>query len=490
MNAGLGFRASTRLADTGLVRRYAGSQMEPDVLPPPEALLTPEALALAAHLHAELLADWEALALPARWSPENEGAAVPGDWPSVDWQAASVPLSLAGRRAELIVAASSAAAVEAGLEAGADAVVLDLDDVFSPRDGNLGRAYANFQRYAAVPRPFLTRLRPLAHREGRVGFGGQPAVAGLLDLAAYAWAFRGREVVVYLPKLDAVPEAEFWRRALALTETWLGLPARSVRTCLQIETLPGLMNAEALLYALRGYAYGLNAGRWDYVFSVVKHLGERPGYRLPERARLTMNEPSMLAYALHIVSVCRAHGAQAVGGTAAVALSGEPEPDRRALEGVWADKQREAAQGFVAAWAGSPELLGTVRGAFGGTVPPPPAGDHRRAALALPVADSIPEGAVKDAVGVALGVFAAWLDGVGDVARAGRSEDTATAELARAQLWHWHRRGLLSAGDYLTWRREALPDAAPAAQLLDRLVLPEVCAPYFPAVAEAMFPEA
>ena len=454
----------------------------------PEALLPTEALALAAHLHAELLSDWDALRLPARWSPEVARAAVPGDW-----QAAPVPPSLAGRRAELIVAASDTAAAERGLEAGADAIVLDLDDVFSPRADNLRRAYANFQRYAAVPRPFLTRLRPLAHREGRVSFGGQPSVAGLLDLAAYAWAFRGREVVLYLPKLDAVPEAEFWRRALELTQTWLGLPARSVRVCIQIETLPGLMSAEALLYTLREYAYGLNAGRWDYVFSVVKHLGERPGYLLPERARLTMNEPSMLAYALHIVSVCGAHGAQAVGGTAAVALSGEPDLDRTALEGVRADKQREAAQGFVAAWAGSPELLDTVRGAFGKTEPLQllqSAADHLKTALAFPRAESVPGAAVRDAIGVALAVFAAWLDGVGDVARAGRSEDTATAELARAQLWHWRRRGLLSREDYLKWRREEVTDTAPAAQLLDRLVLAGDCAPFFPAVAEAMFPEA
>ena len=474
----------------------------------PGPLLPPGALALAAHLHAELLGDWNALQLPARWTPEDAGVGADGDRQTADcqltdWQAASVPLSLAGRRAELIVAANDTAAIQRGLETGADAIVLDLDDVFSPRAGNLNRAYANFRAFAGVPHPFLTRLRPLAQREGRATFGSEAAIAGVLDLAACAWAFREREVVLYLPKLDTLPEAECWRRALALTETWLGLPACSVRVCLQIETLPGLMNAEGLLHALREYAYGLNAGRWDYVFSAVKHLGERPEYLLPERARLTMNEPSMLAYALHIVSVCQAHGAQAVGGTAAVALSGvalsgaalpgDLEQDRAALEGVRADKEREAAQGFVAAWAGSPELLDTVRAAFGKTAtfrPFQPAVNHLKTALAFPRAESVPETAVRGAIGVALAVFAAWLAGVGDVARAGRSEDTATAELARAQLWHWHRRGLLSGEDYLRWRREERPDTAPAAQLLDTLVLADGCAPYFPAVAEAMFPEA
>ncbi|WP_407569347.1 malate synthase A [Deinococcus altitudinis] len=453
-----------------------------------------EVLRLADHLHTELLADWWALELPARWEP---GRATPET--GGDWRAASIPATLHARRAELIVAASDGEAVRHGLEAGADAVVLDLDDVFSPRRGNLERAYANFVTFAATEHPFLTRLRPLAHREGRVTFGGQQAVAGMLDLAAYAHAFRAREIVAYLPKLDTVQEALFWKRALELTERWLGLPMYSVRVCLQIETLPGLMNAEALLHALRGYAYGLNAGRWDYVFSVVKHLGERPDYLLPERARLTMNEPSMLAYALHIVSVCRDHGAQAIGGTAAVALSGEPRRDGPALEGVRHDKAREAAQGFVAAWAGSPALLEAVRGAFGAAPALPdadqlvaghPLADHLGAALALPRAEGIPDSAVQDAIGVALAVFAAWLVGVGDVARAGRSEDTATAELARAQLWHWRRRGLLSGADYLRWRRDVSPDGAQTAQLLDALVLAEVCAPYFPGVAEAMFPEA
>ena len=456
--------------------------------------LSPEVLRLAAHLHAELLADWAALKLPVRWTPETVRPVVPQGW-----QAASVPHSLQGRRAELIVAANDTAAVQRGLEAGADATVLDLDDVFSPRSGNLERAYANFATFAQVPRPFLTRLRPLAHREGRVTLGGGPAIAGLLDLAAYAHAFREREIVAYLPKLDTVREALFWKRALELTEHRLGLPARSVRVCLQIETLPGLLNADALLHALREYAYGLNAGRWDYVFSVVKHLGERPEYLLPERAQLTMNEPSMQAYALHIVSVCRKHGAQAIGGTAAVALSGDSEQDGPALEGVRQDKAREAGQGFVAAWAGSPELLEAVRGAFGALPPPLPDADHLetdhlKAALALPRAEHIPDAAVQDAIGVALAVFAAWLAGVGDVARPDasglvRSEDTATAELARALLWHWRRRGMLSEADYLRWRRDVLPDDAQAAQLLDALVLAETCAPYFPGVAEAMFPE-
>ena len=163
------------------------------------------------------------------------------------------------------------------------------------------------------------------------------------------------------------------------------------------------------------------------------------------------------------------------------------------------DKAREAAQGFVAAWAGSPELLEAVRGAFDAEAPlPVPADDlvldhavpdHLSAALALPKAGSIPDVAVQDAVSVALAVFEAWLAGVGEVARAGRSEDTATAELARAQLWHWLRRGLLSEPNYLRWRRAELPDSAPSAQLLDALVLSERCDSYFPGVAEAMFPE-
>ena len=446
--------------------------------------INPEVLSLAEHLHTLMQADWQALELPARWTPEDAPVEVPGHW-----QCAPVPAALEGRRVELIVAASDEGAIRRGVQAGADATVLDLDDVFSPRNGNLARAYANFETFAAVPHPFLTRVRPLAHREGRVTFDGRPSLAGLLDLAAYTWAFRERAVVLYLPKLDSVPEAEFWRRALDLSERWLDLPARSVRVCLQIETLPGLMNAEGLLYALREYAYGLNAGRWDYVFSVVKHLGERPEYLLPERARLGMQEESMLAYARHIVAVCQAHGAQAIGGTAAVALTGDPQTDAPAKEGVRLDKAREAAQGFVAAWAGAPELLDAVRGAFGAAPAPRPAADHLKAALALPRADSIPEVAARDAIGVALAVFGAWLQGVGDVARAGRSEDTATAELARAQLWHWQRRGLLSEEEYLKWRRDQRPDEAPAARLLDRLVLSESCVPYFPGVAETMFPE-
>ncbi|GGJ80329.1 malate synthase A [Deinococcus aquiradiocola] len=455
----------------------------------PADLLSPDAHALAVHLHDRLMPTWEALALPARWTPAD----LPADLAplAVDaWRAADVPDVLRERRVELIVAAHDDAAVRHGLKSGADAVVLDLDDVFSPRAGNLRRAYRNFPAYAALPGVFLTRVRPLAHREPRATLNGRAAVAGLLDLAACMTAFRAREVLLYLPKIDSVPEARFWRDALTLAERWLQLPEGRVRVCLQIETLPGLLRAEALLHELRGYAYGLNAGRWDYVFSVVKHLGPHLPAPLPERARLGMNEPSMQAYARQIVSVCAAHGAQAVGGTAAVALTGDPGRDRAALDAVRADKDREAAQGFVAAWAGRTELLGAVRDAFRTPAPPPRPEDHRAAALDLPFAAHVPEEAVRDALGVALAVLGAWLAGVGDVARAGRSEDTATAELARAHLQHWHARGLLDRDAYLHLRREQQPDDAPAARLLDALVLTDTPAAYFPAVAETLFPEA
>ncbi|MFC4452387.1 malate synthase A [Deinococcus sonorensis] len=443
--------------------------------------IDPQILALATHLHRELRPAWTQLQRPQPW-PLEEAATPPAD----GWTAASWPASLQGRRCELIVEASDGAAIEAGLHSGADAVVLDLDDVFSPRHGNLERAYRHFQQVAARPFPLLTRVRPLAHQERRVLLDGAPAIAGLLDLAAWAWCFRERETVLYLPKLDTLPEAALWRDALQLTERWLGRPAHSLRVCLQIETLPGLLQAGALLHTLRDYAYGLNAGRWDYVFSCVKH---RPEWPFPERARLGMDQPSMQAYARQIVAVCRQYGAEPVGGTAAVAP--DPHDPGPALAAVLADKQREARQGYTSAWAGLPELVGSVQAGFQGVqVHPELSSPTRDELLDIPAATSLPDEAAQDAIGVALAVFAAWLDGRGYVARLGRIEDTATAELSRALLWNWVRHGLLTEARYLQLRRTQADDEMPAARLLDRLVLNEACAPYFPEVAEAMVPEA
>ncbi|WP_309570963.1 aldolase/citrate lyase family protein [Deinococcus sp.] len=484
---------------------------------PTPLTLTPAAHALAVHLHAELRGRWETL-------PD---AAPPAPVP--DFQTTPIPDDLQGRRVELIVEASDLHALRHAVTSDADAVVIDFDDTFSPTRANVQAAYDALAWAAASEKPLLVRPRPLYTTEPHLTFGGS-ALAALCDVSAVMTARPDSPPHLYIPKLETVAEAQFWHDALTLAETHLGLPATTVRVCLQIETFSGLLHAEALLHALHTRAYGLNAGRWDYVFSLIKHIGPTRTGPMPPRSHLTMDVPAMRAYAEQLVAVCHRHGAEAIGGTASLAPNpGNPTP---ALDAVRADKEREAAQGFTAAWAGLPELMDAVREGItpqSTAWPAPversqetsslPLGEGAQRAdsqssasegfngagspstlpeplTTLPTPESIPLAELRDSMSLALDVFAAWLSGRGVVARDGRVEDTATAELARALVWQWVRVGarlddgeVLTTGRYLSERRALMPDDVGASRLLDHLVLLESCPAYFPREAQHLFPE-
>lgn len=432
---------------------------------------------------------WRALPFSSPWTPgfDPRGATVR----QAEWQVAPPPDELRARQVEQLVEASDAGALEQALATGPDALILDFDDTFSPTPQNVRAGHANLGKLRGQPGPLMMlRPRPLYMRD-------QGASATVSDLAAFVEALTDREFLyVYVPKLEFPFEAEFWNDLLTETERHSGRAPNSVRVCLQIETLPGAFYAEELLYALRGRAFGLNAGRWDYVFSAVKWLGGNPRFCLPRRAALHMGQPSMQAYEAHLARVCARRGAQAIGGTAA--LAPDPRDPGPALAVVRADKEREAAQGYVAAWAGLPDLISTVRAAFrsappASPPPPLPEAEVEAGLLAFPHAGEVPLAAVREAVGVASDYFRAWLAGRGVLVRRGRVEDTATAELARAQLWQWARHRLpLDVEGALTPERfgallaEAADPREPAARLLQALVLSDTCPAYFPAVARAL----
>ncbi|WP_425144885.1 malate synthase A [Deinococcus sp.] len=450
--------------------------------------LSPVALWLVQELHRALRPGWEALA----------GETVPIQLPSAplpEYVAVPPPADLVGRRAELIVEASDPAALAAALASDAEALVLDFDDTFSPTPANVQAAYDALPVAAGCPKALLARPRALYAVEPHLDcVGPAPAIAALCDLAVILAARPQRPMHLYIPKLETLAQAQFWEDALSLSERLLGLEPGAVRVCLQIETFAGVLNADALLYILRGRAYGLNAGRWDYVFSLVKALGQDRG-AVPPRAELGMELDAMRAYAEVLVRVCQRREAEAIGGSAALAPDpGNPQP---ALEAVRADKRREAAQGFTAAWAGLPELLPAVRAGFEDAAPPSLTPETPKRTLErllkLPAPRPLPLDVLQEALGLALEVFEAWYAGRGVIVRGGRIEDTATAELARAQLWQWVRCGAaLEGGDaltperYLSERRAQRPDDAPEARLLDALVLVERCPAYFPRAAQLL----
>ncbi|WP_155299910.1 malate synthase A [Deinococcus kurensis] len=450
----------------------------------PPDLPSAAARALAEVLHAALADGWAAVDAPG---PLDAAPPVP------DYRATPVPDDLRAGRAELIVEASDLPALRAALISGADAVVIDFDDTFAPTSSNVAVAWAALPEWLAADVPLLSRPRALYAPQPGLTFAGLPARGALCDLAALLTARPGRVPHLYLPKLESVPQARAWAAALRASEAHLGLTPGTLRVCLQIETLPGLLHMDILLFELREWAFGLNAGRWDYVFSLVKTTGADRAAPVPPRAGLGMDVDAMQAYAQALVDVCRARGAQAVGGTAAV--SPDPRDPAPALEAVRADKAREAAQGFQGAWAGLPELLGAVRDGLATPAPtsPPTAPVTRERLLALPDPGPLPAAEVRDTLGLALDVFGAWFAGRGVIVRNGRIEDTATAELARALLWQWVRVGAPlddgSAFDraaYRTLRRTLRPDDAPEATLLDHVVLAEAAPAYVPLEAHRL----
>lgn len=437
---------------------------------------------LAQTLHTALRGRWEGLA-----SAADTIQAVP------DYQAAAAPTDLAGRRVELIVEASDLAALDAALSSDADALVIDFDDTFTPTLANVQAAYDALPRAAASSKPLLARPRAFYAVEEHADFDG-PAIAAFTDLAVILAARPERPIHIYIPKLETVSEAQLWDDALSLTERELGLTQNAIKICIQIETFLAVQHADALLYALRGRAFGLNAGRWDYVFSLIKAVGGSRG-AVPPRSALTMDVDAMRAYAEALVRVAQRRGAEAIGGSAAVAPdAANPQP---ALDMVRADKLREAQQGFTAAWAGLPMLLGDVRAGFDGEAPASlaaePAERTLERLLDLPAPQPLPLGVLQDTIGLALDVFEAWYAGKGVVVRSGRIEDTATAELARAQVWQWVKYGAELSGDesltpdrYRAERRALRADDTLEARLLDALVLAEICPAYFPRFAQQL----
>lgn len=453
-------------------------------------------MALLEAFHQALGPDWLEL------KPADMGSLVRlGAW-ARSWKVAPIPLELQERRVELVVSASDTSGLKEGLDSGTDALVVDFDDTFSPTWANVLQGYGNLQRLGRHPERvvLLLRPRPLYLSEGHLEMAGKPAIAGLLDLGVYLfychkrWAGPGRGLYVYLPKIETLAEARLWEKAIRWLEDALDLPYGVVRVGIQIETLPAALQAEALLYTLRQRAFGLNAGRWDYVFSILKKIGHDPKHLLPDRDSLGMDQVFLQAYEQVIVQACYDHGAQAIGGTAALVPEGKNPA--RVLGQVASDKAREARQGFVAAWAGSPSLVGTVRTAFPGRFYPGlMARDPAIHLLDAPTAKKLKAEAVRDTLGIALEYLSAWLEGKGWILRRGRIEDTATAELARAQLWQWlkHQAPLEDGSPftrerYLQWRDQALaqlesPKAQTAARILDGLVLAPECPDYFPRLA-------
>ncbi|WP_406209459.1 malate synthase A [Kitasatospora sp. NBC_01560] len=458
-----------------------------------EEILTPEALAFLARLHrafagrrAELLAERArraaALAAGAGLDFLPHTRAVRED---AGWRVAGAGPGLDDRRVEITGPPERRMAVNA-LNSGAKVWLADFEDATSPTWHNLVSGQLNLldaiqrriddttpggRRYRIGDSPATIVVRPRGWHldEAHLLIDGRPAIGALVDFGLYLFHCgrlqieRGSGPYFYLPKLENHLEARLWNDIFTFAQAELGIARGTIRATVLIETVTAAFEMDEILYELREHAAGLNAGRWDYLFSLIKNFARQgPRFVLPDRSSLTMTQPFLRAYTELLVRTCHRRGAHAIGGMAAAVPQRDPAANEAALTKVRADKEREAGDGFDGSWVAHPGLVATCRTAFDAVL-----GDHpnqldrtredvevtatdllavHRLTVGLPT-----EQGVRANVAVALRYLTAWLGGAGAVAVFGLMEDVATAEIARCQLWQWvHHCSRLAGGSLAT----------------------------------------
>ena len=280
------------------------------------------------------------------------------------------------------------------------------------------------------------------------------ASGSLVDFGLYAFhnarelVERGRGPYFYIAKLESSEEAKLWDDIFTYTEAVLGLEHGTIRATVLIETLPAAFEMDEILYVLRDHAAGLNAGRWDYIFSIIKNYrGRGARFVMPDRSEVTMTVPFMRAYTELLVKTCHRRGAHAIGGMSAfIPNRRDPEVTARAEDKVRADKQREATDGFDGTWVAHPDLIPVARAEFDAVLGERPNQvERQRDDVQVSAADlldvhigrDITDAGVRENVSIGLRYIEAWLRGLGAVAIDNLMEDAATAEISRSQIWQW-----------------------------------------------------
>jgi malate synthase len=428
-----------------------------------------------------------------------------------DWRVAPAPPDLVDRRVEITGPVDRKMMINA-LNSGARCFMADLEDANSPTWENCvggqvnlidaadrtisletpGTTYRLGERVATL----LVRPRGWHLDEKHVEIDGERVSASLFDfgLAFFHCARRllerGSGPYFYLPKLESHLEARLWHDVFVFAQDALGVPRGTIRCTVLIETILAAFRMEEILFELRDHGCSLNAGRWDYIFSVIKKLGSRPDFVLPDRAQVTMTVPFMRAYTELLVATCHRRGAHAIGGMAAfIPNRRNPDVTERAIAKVRDDKEREAGDGFDGTWVAHPDLVPTATEVFDAVLADRPNQLERlREDVRVTVAElldvRVPGGAVTEAgvradVEVGLRYLESWFAGTGAAAINDLMEDAATAEIARSQLWQWVRHGTsTSDGPAVTAETvracaDATGIAGPARDVFERVALSE-----------------
>jgi malate synthase len=492
-----------------------------------ERILSPEALAFLATLHKQF--NHTRLELLEKRKARQEridAGELPDFLPETqnirrsDWTISPLPPALQNRRVEITGPVDRKMIVNA-LNSGANVFMADFEDSTSPTWSNViegqinlfdavraeidfetpdGKKYALNERIATL----IVRPRGWHLDEGHILINEERISASLVDFGLFFFHNARRLMLqeqgpfFYLPKLESHEEARLWNNVFDFAQDTLGIPRGIIKATVLIETVLAAFEMDEILYELRTHIAGLNAGRWDYIFSIIKKLKRREEFILPDRSRVTMNVPFMNAYAQLLVDTCHRRGAHAMGGMSAFIPSKDEALNAKALEQVRADKEREAAMGYDGTWVAHPKLVAVAKQVFDKKLGKKP---HQKYALPhhkpVKAADLlnvdrekrvITEEGLRKNINVAILYIESWLRGTGAAALYNLMEDAATAEISRAQIWQWIRHEvtlqdgtLVTEELYQRLRKEELmsiilsteptPTLQTACEILDELVL-------------------
>ncbi|KIL36056.1 malate synthase [Cohnella kolymensis] len=400
-----------------------------------------------------------------------------------DWSIGAIPADLQDRRVEITGPAGDRKMVINALNSGARAYMADFEDSNSPTwsntiDGQINLRDAingtiRFENeqgkiYTLGESPATLMVRPRGWHLDEKHFlvDGSPVSASLFDFGLFL--FHNAKVLLeqgtgpyfYLPKIESHLEARLWNEVFVFAQRELGIPEGTIKATVLIETILASFEMDEILYELRDHIAGLNCGRWDYIFSYIKKLRNRPDVILPDRGLVTMESPFMRSYSLLAIKTCHKRGALCIGGMAAqIPVKNDPAANEIAVGKVRSDKLREVRDGHDGTWVAHPALVPVAMEEFDEWMPSPNQVDRQLDQVHITASDllEVPQGPITEAgvrlnVSVGLQYMDAWLRGSGAVPIYNLMEDAATAEISRAQLWQWirHPKGVLEDGRQIT----------------------------------------
>lgn len=455
-----------------------------------ETILTPEALEFIEKLHVNFNNRREDL-LERRQERQKEiDAGTPLGFlldtahiRNGNWTIASLPEDMKDRRVEITGPTKRKMLINA-LNSGAKMFMADLEDATAPNwfnviDGQVNlydavRRQIDFEvpetgkKYKLHEKTAVLMVRPRGWHllEKNIEIDGKPVSGSLVDFGLYFFhnakelIQRGTGSYFYLPKLESHLEARLWNDVFIFAQNELGIPQGTIRATVLIETILAAFEMDEILYELRDHSAGLNCGRWDYIFSVIKRMRNRPEYIFPDRSQVTMTVPFMRAYTQLCIKTCHKRNAPALGGMAAqIPVKADSEANDAAFQKVREDKRREALDGHDGTWVAHPGMVAVAMEEFDEYMPTPNQIDRKREDVEVTARDltevptgTITEEGLRSNISVGIQYIASWLSGNGAAPINNLMEDAATAEISRSQVWQWirHPKGMLDDGRKIT----------------------------------------